>query len=60
MRILVDEDDAVLSQAMTRSLEQAGHRVDLARSVDCLGKPFDMGEVEARPRALGYVLEEHC
>jgi two-component system OmpR family response regulator len=34
MRILVVEDDAVLSQAMTRSLERAGHRVDLARSVD--------------------------
>jgi two-component system OmpR family response regulator len=34
MRILVVEDDAVLSQAMTRSLEQAGHRVDLARSVE--------------------------
>jgi len=34
MRILVVEDDAVLSQAMTRSLELAGHRVDLARSVD--------------------------
>src|SRR6185369_7070632 len=34
MRILVVEDDAVLSQAMTRGLEQAGHRVDLARSVE--------------------------
>src|SRR6185369_2929714 len=34
MRILVIEDDAVLSQTMTRSLEQAGHRVDLACSVD--------------------------
>ncbi|HXE51194.1 MAG TPA: response regulator transcription factor [Ramlibacter sp.] len=34
MRILVVEDDAVLSQAMTRSLELAGHRVDLARSLD--------------------------
>ena len=34
MRILVVEDDAVLSQAMTRSLEQAGHHVDLARSVE--------------------------
>jgi two-component system, OmpR family, response regulator len=34
MRILLVEDDAVLSQAMTRSLERAGHRVDLARSVE--------------------------
>ncbi|HXD42153.1 MAG TPA: response regulator transcription factor [Ramlibacter sp.] len=34
MRFLVVEDDAVLSQTMTRSLEQAGHRVNLARSVD--------------------------
>jgi DNA-binding response OmpR family regulator len=34
MRILVVEDDAVLCQAMTRSLELAGHRVDLARSLD--------------------------
>jgi DNA-binding response OmpR family regulator len=34
MRILLVEDDAVLSQAMTRSLERANHRVDLARSVD--------------------------
>ena len=34
MRILVVEDDAVLSQAMTRSLGRAGHRVDVARSVD--------------------------
>ena len=34
MRILLVEDDAVLSQAMTRSLQRAGHRVELARSVD--------------------------
>ena len=34
MRILLVEDDTVLSQAMTRSLERANHRVDLARSVD--------------------------
>jgi len=34
MRILLVEDDAVLSQAMTRSLERANHRVDLARSVE--------------------------
>jgi len=34
MRILLVEDDAVLSRTMTRSLEQAGHRVELARSVD--------------------------
>ncbi|MBC7603692.1 MAG: response regulator transcription factor [Ramlibacter sp.] len=34
MRILVIEDDAVLSQAMARSLGQAGHRVEVAHSVD--------------------------
>jgi two-component system, OmpR family, response regulator len=34
MRILLVEDDAVLSQAMTRSLQRANHRVDLARSVE--------------------------
>ena len=34
MRILVVEDDAVLSQAMLRSLANAGHRVDLARSIE--------------------------
>jgi two-component system OmpR family response regulator len=34
MRILLVEDDAVLSRAMTRSLERAGHRVELACSVD--------------------------
>src|SRR5213595_3054244 len=34
MRILLVEDDAVLSRAMTRSLERAGHRVELASSVD--------------------------
>ena len=34
MRILLVEDDAVLSRAMTRSLERAGHRVELAPSVD--------------------------
>jgi two-component system, OmpR family, response regulator len=34
MRILLVEDDAVLSHAMARSLERAGHRIDLARSVD--------------------------
>ena len=34
MRILVVEDDAVLSQAMVRELGHAGHRVELARSVD--------------------------
>src|SRR5258706_11785873 len=34
MRILLVEDDAVLSQAMTRSFERAGHRVELARSID--------------------------
>ncbi|WP_280151569.1 response regulator transcription factor [Piscinibacter sp. XHJ-5] len=34
MRILLVEDDAVLSRTMTRHLERAGHRVELARSVD--------------------------
>jgi DNA-binding response OmpR family regulator len=34
MRILLVEDDAVLSQAITLSLERAGHRVQLARSID--------------------------
>ena len=34
MRILLVEDDAVLSQTMTRTLERAGHRVELARSVE--------------------------
>ena len=34
MRILLVEDDDVLSQAMTRSLQQANHRVELARSVE--------------------------
>jgi DNA-binding response OmpR family regulator len=34
MRILLVEDDAVLSQTMLRSLEQAGHRVDVAVTVD--------------------------
>jgi len=34
MRILLVEDDAVLSRTMTRSLERAGHRVELASSVE--------------------------
>src|SRR6185369_15073788 len=34
MRILLVEDDAVVSQAMTRSLERAGHRVECAHSID--------------------------
>jgi len=34
MRILLVEDDAVLSRTMTKSLEQQGHHVELARSVD--------------------------
>lgn len=34
MRILLVEDDAVLGQTMLRSLEQAGHRVDMAATVD--------------------------
>src|SRR4051812_39588857 len=34
MRILLVEDDAALSQAMTHSLEASGHRVELARSVE--------------------------
>lgn len=34
MHILLVEDDPVLSRTMMRSLEQAGHRVELARSVD--------------------------
>ncbi|MDB5883760.1 MAG: two component transcriptional regulator [Ramlibacter sp.] len=34
MRILLVEDDDVLSQAVRRSLERASHRVDLARSVE--------------------------
>jgi len=34
MRILLVEDDAVLSQAMTHSLERAGHRVESAHSID--------------------------
>lgn len=34
MRILLVEDDAVLSRTVQRSLEQAGHRVELAGSVD--------------------------
>ncbi|MDF1480503.1 response regulator transcription factor [Extensimonas sp. H3M7-6] len=33
MRILLVEDDAVLHDVMLRSLTEAGHRVDLARSV---------------------------
>jgi DNA-binding response OmpR family regulator len=34
MRILLVEDDAVLSRTMTRSLERAEHRVTLARCID--------------------------
>ncbi|MEO8280592.1 MAG: response regulator, partial [Ideonella sp.] len=34
MRILLVEDDAVLSRTMTCSLEQAGHRVQVASNVD--------------------------
>jgi two-component system OmpR family response regulator len=34
MRILLVEDDVVLSQAISRSFERANHRVDLARSVE--------------------------
>ena len=34
MRILLIEDDAVLREVMTRSLEHAGHRVDQATSVE--------------------------
>jgi two-component system, OmpR family, response regulator len=34
MRILLVEDDAVLRQTMLRSLEQAGHRVDIAGTLD--------------------------
>lgn len=34
MRILLIEDDAVLREVMTRSLEHAGHRVDQAASVE--------------------------
>jgi two-component system, OmpR family, response regulator len=46
MRILLVEDDAVLSSVMLRSLVDAGHRVDLATSVDearhwWLVQPFD-------------------
>ena len=46
MRILLVEDDAVLSGVMLRSLVDAGHRVDLASSVDearhwWLVQPFD-------------------
>src|SRR3954470_11449878 len=33
MRILVVEDDAVLSDVMVRSLTDAGHRIDLASSL---------------------------
>jgi two-component system, OmpR family, response regulator len=34
MRLLVVEDDAVLGQAMARSLERSGHRVDLATTIE--------------------------
>jgi two-component system OmpR family response regulator len=34
MRILLVEDDEVLGRTMQRSLEQAGHRLELARSVE--------------------------
>jgi two-component system OmpR family response regulator len=34
MRILLVEDDVVLSQAISRGFERANHRVDLARSVE--------------------------
>lgn len=46
MRILLVEDDAVLREVMTRSLEHAGHRVDPAESVEDAAhlwrvQPFD-------------------
>ncbi len=46
MRILLVEDDAVLRDVMARSLEDAGHRVDPAGTVDEAGylwrvQPFD-------------------
>ena len=34
MRILLVEDDAVLRNVMLRSLSDAGHRVDVATSMD--------------------------
>jgi DNA-binding response OmpR family regulator len=34
MRILLVEDDAVLRDVMLRSLQEAGHRVDLARTLE--------------------------
>jgi DNA-binding response OmpR family regulator len=34
MRILLVEDDPVLSELMVRSLEAAGHRVDMARNLE--------------------------
>ena len=34
MRILLVEDDAVLRSVMLRSLSDAGHRVDIAASMD--------------------------
>ncbi|MBL0919844.1 MAG: response regulator transcription factor [Hydrogenophaga sp.] len=46
MRILLVEDDAVLREVIARSLEDAGHRVDLATNVQEAGhlwrvQPFD-------------------
>ncbi len=46
MRILLVEDDAVLREVMSRSLEHAGHRVDPAESVEDAAhlwrvQPFD-------------------
>ena len=46
MRILLVEDDAVLGDVMLRSLNDAGHRVDLAPTLErarhfWLVQPFD-------------------
>jgi DNA-binding response OmpR family regulator len=47
MRILLVEDDLVLRDVMLRSLRDAGHRVDLAGSLDEAGQLWEMQRFDA-------------
>ena len=60
MRILLVEDDAVLARTMAQGLEHAGHRVELARTVEeaqhwWAVQPFDAVLLDAPCSATGTI-----
>lgn len=59
MRILLVEDDAILGDTMTRSLQRSGHHVDVARSVEEAGHWWRVQQFDAVLLDLNLPLSGH-